>query len=40
MTWKQVLEVVTCTASSLAHLHSLGACVSLLADAFATVPRR
>jgi serine/threonine protein kinase len=30
MTWKQVLEVVTCTASSLAHLHSLGACVSLL----------
>ena len=30
MTWKQALEVVTCTASSLAHLHSLGACVSLL----------
>jgi serine/threonine protein kinase len=27
---EQVLEVVTCTASSLAHLHSLGACVSLL----------
>jgi serine/threonine protein kinase len=30
MTLEQVLEVVTCTASSLAHLHSLGACVSLL----------
>ena len=30
MTLEQVLEVVTCTASSLAHLHNLGACVSLL----------
>jgi serine/threonine protein kinase len=30
MTLQQVLEVATCTASSLAHLHSLGTFVSLL----------